>query len=123
MAAGRSRVHYLARRIGHRRAPRDCCWFHGVDWAAATEAAIAVLPDGPMDPAGDKAATTALTRHGLDPATTAAAATLLTEPINLGKPEGNATYRDGGRRLRAMFDQGVRRTVLAQWYRPARING
>jgi hypothetical protein len=111
MADSRSRARHLVRRIVPGRTLRDCCWFHGVDWAAASEAAIAVLPDGVLDPTRTEG------RSMSDPA----ARTLLAEPINTAGLDADVTYRDGRRRLRAMLDQGVRRTVLAQWYVPASI--
>jgi hypothetical protein len=123
MGSSLNTLRHLARRITARPGPRDCCWFHTVNWRTATEAAITVLGDDLIDLDRDVAAALATLRRGLDPVTAAAAATLLTEPLVTGHPDENSTYRDGGRRLRAMFDQGVRRTVLAQWYVPHRIGG
>lgn len=116
-----------------RRAGLDCCWYHRVDWATASAAAVTALaradageleqdPDEERDDPeheGMFAALKVLGGVGLDTDTLEAARSLFLDPIQPESPETDWPYINGRHRVQAMLDAGVRRTVIGRWEEPA----
>ncbi|WP_430786981.1 hypothetical protein [Actinoplanes sp. G11-F43] len=129
MPAGTPWWRRLVRQVAPSRAQRGCCWYHDVDWRAASQAAITALaaaharrlePDPDEDPQDAllDAAVTALEEQDLDAATVEAAGTLFFDPIQPESPGGAVPYINGRHRAQAMLDSGVRRTVIGRWIYP-----
>lgn len=109
----------LARRVIPRRATRDCCYYHRVDWHQVNAAAIQVtrqarrkgLADQPL---GRRAVEVAQDQD-LPPLEKGALGKLLAEytaiqPTRLLRRRPG--YNNGRHRITAMFDSGVRRTIV-----------
>jgi hypothetical protein len=96
--------------VPRRRGGRDCCWYHGGDWNAATATAIrlalAAQRDGTAfdDIAGrvlDQARAEANTGWMLS-----AIATLVSPSVSIQISEDGSTYVNGQHRAQAMLDAG-----------------
>lgn len=129
MLAGTPWWRRLGRQVMPRRRPLTCCWYHGVDWAKATEAAIAALAAADAEPREHDpdehpedermiAAVAALRAQGLDERVLEAAETLFVAAIQPEGPDGVVPYINGRHRVQAMLDAGVRRTVIGRWIEP-----
>lgn len=119
----------LARQVVPRRRRRGCCWYHGTNWKAVSEAAITALAtadagslehDADEDPEDARlfAAVSALRTQGLDEQVLEAAETLFFEAIQPSGRDGVVPYINGRHRAQAMLDAGVRRTVIGRWIEP-----
>jgi len=109
----------LARQVIPRRATRDCCYYHRVDWHQVSAAAIQVTRLARREGlAGQtlslRARELAQARH-LPPQETEALGKLLAgysaiQPTRLLRRRPG--YNNGRHRITAMFDSGVRRTII-----------
>jgi hypothetical protein len=110
------------RQLVPRHEPRSCCWHHGGDWHRASATAIRLVR-----------AAEAAGRTGADIAARALAQAraegisgwqfdaieslvdLKNEPIQLNDPGDPWPYQEGRHRVVAMFDAGVRNTLVARY--------
>ncbi|MDG9674838.1 hypothetical protein [Micromonospora sp. DH14] len=129
MPAGTTWSRRLLRQVMPRRRLRNCCWYHSVDWAAASDAAVAALaradsealervPSDDPEDARMFAAVAALRAQGLDGRVLKAAETLFCDPIQPDVPGAVVPYINGRHRADAMLDAGVRHTVIGRWSDP-----
>ncbi|MEV7989551.1 hypothetical protein [Micromonospora sp. NPDC085948] len=126
MPAGTTWSRRLVRQVMPRRSLRDCCWYHSVDWAAASDAAVAALARADTEPLKSAptddpenarmfSAVTALRAQGLDGRVLEAAETLFLDPIQPEVSGAVVPYINGRHRADAMLDAGVRHTVIGRW--------
>jgi len=112
----------LRRRIG--RTPRECCWYHQVDWKQANRTAITLLrfgqEAGAEGTAFDDFVMEAIEGEPIGEKEKEAALSLLTpfEAIQIIEPDdwgGDVPmFQDGRHRITAMRDARVRSTVIAR---------
>jgi hypothetical protein len=109
----------LARQVIPRHAPRDCCYYHRVDWHQVSAAAIGVTRQARWEGlAGQTLSGRAVElaeAQDLPPQEREALGKLLTgytaiQPTRLLRRRPG--YNNGRHRVTAMFDSGVRRTIV-----------
>jgi hypothetical protein len=109
----------LARQVVPRRAPRDCCYYHSVDWHQVNAAAIRVTRQARGEGLAGKAlsdrAAELAEAQGLPEREKEALEDLLNvfraiQPTRLLRRR--PSYTNGRHRTTAMLDSGVRRTVV-----------
>jgi hypothetical protein len=109
----------VARQIIPRRTPRDCCYYHRVDWHQVGAAAIRITRQARREGLAARAlsgrAAQLAETQDLPPLETEALCKLLAsyhaiQPTRLlcRRPG----YANGRHRITAMFDSGVRRTIV-----------
>jgi hypothetical protein len=115
----------LARQAIPRRAPRDCCYYHSVDWhqvsAAATGAIRQARREGTAGWALSSRVAELVAAQNLPAQEKEALGELLAErtaiqPTRLIRRR--PCYGNGRHRITAMFDSGVRRTAVLRWRYP-----
>jgi len=119
----------LARQVFPRRAPRDCCRYHRVDWHQVSAAAIRVTRQARREgldgwALADRAVELA-EEQGLPPREKEELALLFTAEKTMRPPrylQRNRHYAwgNGRHRITAMLDSGVRRAVIERprWQKP-----
>ncbi len=114
----------LARQVIPRHAPRDCCYYHRVDWHQVSAAAIQVTRQARREGLAGQAvsgrAVELAEAQDLPPQEKEALGKLLAgytaiQPTRLLRRRPG--YNNGRHRITAMFDSGVRRTIVLR--RPA----
>lgn len=118
----------LARQVVPRRSPRDCCYYHGINWRQVSASAIRIMRqarrDGLHGEALSAQADELAAAQGLPSEEELALAELLCDhsAIQPGPrvSSGRRYYGNGRHRTTAMLDAGVRRTVVIQWRYPDR---
>jgi hypothetical protein len=109
----------LARQVTPRRATRDCCYYHRVDWHQVSATAIQVTRlarrEGLAGPALSRRARELAQGRDLPPQEKEALGKLLAgysaiQPTRLLRRRPG--YNNGRHRITAMFDSGVRRTII-----------
>jgi hypothetical protein len=108
-------VRRRVRQLAPRPALRDCCDFHGQDWARASETAIRLLEQAKAEGVTGEAAGEWVQElakaEGISQTDADAVGCLVDTCDPLMLDDEGGIY--GGRhRIQAMIDQGVRRTVL-----------
>jgi hypothetical protein len=109
----------LARQVIPRRASRDCCYYHRVDWHQVSATAIRVTRQARREGLAGQAlsgrAAELAEAQDLPPQEKEALGKLLVEytairPTRLLRRRPG--YNNGRHRITAMFDSGVRRTIV-----------
>jgi hypothetical protein len=116
----------LARQVIPRRAARDCCYYHQVNWRQVSAAAVRVTRQARREGLageafGDRVAVLAAAQ-GLPGQEEEALARLLTSycAVQPGpRFRFRPGYTNGRHRTAAMLDAGVRRTVIVRWRYPS----
>jgi len=107
-----------------RRAPRDCCYYHSIDWHQVNAAAIRVTRQARREGLAGRAlgrrAAELAEGQDLSPQEKEALVALFTgdstiRPTRLLRRRPG--YENGRHRITAMFDSGVRRTVIERQQR------
>jgi hypothetical protein len=116
----------LVRLLVPRRAVRDCCYYHRIDWRLVSETAIRVTRQARREGVAGEALSgrlAALSKaEGLPAEEEKALDGLLTtySAIQPGRRfRLRRGYTNGRHRTAAMLDSGVRRTVVLRWRYPA----
>jgi hypothetical protein len=114
----------LARQLIPRRAPRDCCYYHRVDWHQVNAAAIRVTRQARREGLASRALGHRAAELAEDqdlPAQEQKALVALFTGDNTIRPtrllRRRPGYENGRHRITAMFDSGVRRTVVERLQR------
>lgn len=109
----------LSRQVIPRRTPRDCCYYHRIDWHQVSAAAIRVTRqarrEGMAGQAPGRRAAELGEAQDMLPQEKEALSTLLSrhtaiQPTRLLRRRPG--YHNGRHRITAMFDSGVRRTIV-----------
>ena len=117
----------LARQVIPRRTPRDCCYYHRVDWHQVSAAAIRVTRQARREGLAGRGAPATGPQSWPRPRDLPAAGkggagrpVHRTTPYS---PPGSSAaapgYGNGRHRITAMLDSGVRRTVIVRWRYPS----
>jgi hypothetical protein len=115
----------LARQAVPRRAVRDCCYYHSIDWGTVSAAAIRVTRQARREGLAGQAFVDRLAvltqALGLPAEEEEALDDLLTtySAIQPSRFRLRRSYTNGRHRTTAMLDSGVRRTVVVRWRYPA----
>ena len=109
----------LARQVIPRRAPRDCCYYHSVDWHQVSAAAIRVTRQARREGLAGRAlghrAAELAEDQDLPPQDKEALVALFTGSTTIRPTRllsRRPGYGNGRHRITAMLDSGVRRTVV-----------
>jgi hypothetical protein len=115
----------LARQVLPRRQPRDCCYYHRIDWHLVCAAAIRVTRQAggeclSGEAFADRISELALAGDLPDEEKTALAELLFDGTgVQVSRDgDGRRFYINGRHRTTAMLEAGVRRTVIIRWNMP-----
>jgi hypothetical protein len=119
--AGSSLARRLGRQLVPRRAKRDCCWYHGGDWARVSRIAIRLVreasaSDVPEDEI-DTFVTARAQAEGVAGWELDALDSLVDPTVGIFVEQDGArlVYVNGQHRAQAMLDAGVRRTLTVEY--------
>jgi hypothetical protein len=111
----------LLRQLRPHREARSCCWYHAGDWQKVSDIAIELVRAAEAEHvAGAELwswASERLESYGLSAWETEALLSLFSVGTAI-QPDTASGYINGQHRAQAMLDQGVRRTVVADWKYP-----
>ncbi|GAA2628264.1 hypothetical protein GCM10010411_77000 [Actinomadura fulvescens] len=106
----------IARQLRPDQAPRDCCWYHGGPWTAATRIAVGALRQARRERVPVDELTGCLmdliVQADLPTWQRQAAESLVLDPLAL-RGDGRS-YVNGQHRAQAILDQGVRTVLVAE---------
>lgn len=111
----------LARQVIPRRAPRDSCYFHSVDWHQVSAAAIGVIRQARREDTAGRALSSRVAELAAAQNLPAQEQEALAErtAIQLTRLlRRRPCYGNGRHRVTAMFDSGLRRTAVLRWRYP-----
>ncbi|MGH3265844.1 MAG: hypothetical protein ACRDNS_28055, partial [Trebonia sp.] len=105
--------------------PRDCCYYHRVDWHQVSAAATGVIRQARREGTADRALSSRVAElaaaQNLPAQEKEALAELLAERTAIQPTQllrRRPRYGNGRHRVTAMFDSGVRRTAVLRWRYP-----
>lgn len=115
----------LARQVIPRRQPRDCCYYHHVDWHQVCAAAIRITRQAGSGGLSGEAFADRVSELALAEDLPYEEKRALSELIADGTgiqvsrdDDGRRFYINGRHRTTAMLEAGVRRTVIIRWNMP-----
>ena len=115
----------LARQVIPRRQPRDCCYYHRIDWHRVSAAAIRITRQAHSEGLSGEAfadrASEIAPAEDLPHEEQWALTELLSDATGIQvsrDDDGRRYYINGRHRTTAMLEAGVRRTVIIRWNMP-----